>query len=183
MLSSITWVTMSSTVALGVEGVIEIDGAIQVLAHVGARGEVSFVLSPGQSYTVHLHEANGFLLGIIRLDIPGNGDRADDIEDGGEDGSSPYGSGFTSPQTRRRAREVLRPRPSSPMRCSFRRRGAGHSQSGDEQTIRDGDELPANMAIRSRDRSPRPRDGSARVRDRSPLRRPSSSSDVDVVGE
>ena len=173
---------MSSTVAIGVEGVIEIDGAIQVLAHVAARGEVSFVLSPGQSYTVHLHEANGFLLGIIRLDIPGNGDRADDIEDGGED-SSPYGSGFTSPQTRRRAREVLRPRPSSPMRCSFRRRGAGHSQSRDEQTVRDGDELPANMAIRSRDRSPRPRDGSARVRDRSPLRRPSSSSDVDVENE
>ena len=188
---------MSSTVALGVEGVIEIDGAIQVLAHVGARGEVSFVLSPGQSYTIHLHEANGFLLGIIRLDIPGNVDRPDDIEDGGEDGSSPYGSGFTSPRTRRRSREVLRPRPSSPMRCSFRRRGAGHSQGGDEQTTRDGDELPANMAIRSRDRSPRPRDGSALVRDRSPrprdgsalvrdrspLRRPSSSSDIDVENE
>ena len=172
---------MSSTVALGVEGVIEIDGAIQVLAHVGARGEVSFVLSPGQSYTVHLHEANGFLLGIIRVDIPGNVARPDDIEDGGED--SPYGSGFTSPQTRRRAREVLRPRPSSPMRCSFRRRGAGRSQGEAEQTIRDGDELPANMAIRSRDRSPRPRDGSARVRDRSPLRRPSSSSDIDVENE
>ena len=172
---------MSSTVAIGVEGVIEIDGAIQVLAHVAARGEVSFVLLPGRLYTVHLHEANGRLLGIMRLEIPGGGERAGDIEDGGED-SSPYGSGFTSPQTRRRAREVLRPRPSRPMRCSFRRRGAG-GQGGDEQTTRDGDELPANMAIRSRDRSPRPRDGSALVRDRSPLRRPSSSSDIDVENE
>ena len=175
MLPSITCVTMSSTVAIGVEGVIEIDGAIQVLAHVAARGEVSFVLLPGRLYTVHLHEANGRLLGIMRLEIPGGGERAGDIEDGGED-SSPYGSGFTSPQTRRRAREVLRPRPSRPMRCSFRRRGAGHSQSRDEQTVRDDDELPANMAIRSRDRSPH-------ARDRSPRRRPSSSSDIDVENE
>ena len=174
---------MSSTVAIGVEGVIEIDGAIQVLAHVAARGEVSFVLLPGRLYTVHLHEANGRLLGIMRLEIPGGVEHTSDAEDGGED-SSPYGSGqVTRPQTRRRAREVLRPRRSRPMRCAFRRRGAGHSQSRDEQTVRDDDELPANMAIRSRDRSPRPRDRSPRVRDRSPRRRPSSSSDVDVVGE
>ena len=182
--TTVTCATMSSTVALGVEGVIEIDGAVQILAHVGARGEVSFVLSPGQSYTIHLHEASGFLLGIIHLDVPGNVDRPNDIEDGGEDGSSsPYGSGFTSPRTRRRSREVLRPRPSSPMRCSFRRRGAGRSQDEAEQTTRDGDELPANMAVRSRDGFSRPRDGSARVRDRSPLRRPSSSSDIDVENE
>ena len=174
---------MSSTVAIGVEGVIEIDGAIQVLANVAARGEVSFVLLPGQLYSVHLHDANGRLLGIMRLEIPGGGEHAGDAEDGGED-SSPYGSGQVArPQTRRRAREVLRPRRSRPMRCAFRRRGTSHSGSRDEQTVRDDDELPANMAIRSRDRSPRPRDRSPRVRDRSPRRRPSSSSDVDVVGE
>ena len=168
---------MSGTVAIGVEGVIEIDGAIQVLANVAARGEVSFVLLPGQLYTVHLHEANGRLLGIMRLEIPGGGERAGDAEDGGED-SSPYGSGqVTRPQTRRRAREVLRPRRSRPMRCAFRRRrGTSQSGSRDDQSVRDDDGIPANMGVRTRDRSPR-------TRDRSPRRRPSSSSDVDVVGE
>ena len=176
-LSVVTFVTMSGTVAIGVDGVIEVDGAnIQVLANVAARGEVTFILLPGQLYSVHLHDANGRLIGIMRLEIPGGGEHTSDAEDGGED--SPYGSGQVArPQARRRAREVLRPRRSRPMRCAFRRRrGTSQSGSRDDQSVRDDDGIPANMGIRTRDRSPR-------TRDRSPRRRPSSSSDVDVVGE
>ena len=175
-LSVVTFVTMSGTVAIGVDGVIEVDGAnIQVLANVAARGEVTFILLPGQLYSVHLHDANGRLIGVMRLDIPGGGDNTSDAEDGGED--SPYGSGQVArPQARRRAREVLRPRRSRPMRCAFRRRRGTSGGSRDDQSVRDDDGIPANMAIRTRDRSPR-------TRDRSPRRRPSSSSDVDVVGE
>ena len=167
-LSVVTFVTMSGTVAIGVDGVIEVDGAnIQVLANVAARGEVTFILLPGQLYSVHLHDANGRLIGVMRLDIPGGGEHTSDAEDGGED--SPYGSGQVArPQARRRAREVLRPRRSRPMRCAFRRRRGTSGGSRDDQSVRDDDGIPANMAIRTRDRSPR--------------RRPSSSSDVDVVG-
>ena len=173
---------MSGTVAIGVDGVIEVDGPnVQVLANVAARGEVTFILLSGQVYNVHLHDANGRLIGVMRLDIPGGGDNTSDAEDGGD---SPYGSGQVGrPQARRRAREVLRPRRSRPMRCAFRRRRGTSGGSRDDQSVRDDDGIPANMAIRTRDRSPRTRDRSPRARDRSPRRRPSSSSDVDVVGE
>ena len=167
--SVVAFVTMSGTVAIGVDGVIEVDGPnVQVLANVAARGEVTFILLPGQLYSVHLHDANGRLIGVMRLDIPGGGDNTSDAEDGGD---SPYGSGQVGrPQARRRAREISRPRRSRPMRCAFRRRRGAHGGSRDgDQSVRDDDGIPANMAIRTRDRSPR--------------RRPSSSSDVDVVGE
>ena len=167
--SVVTSVNMSGTVAIGVDGVIEIDGPnVQILANVAARGEVTFILLPGQMYDVHLHDANGRLIGAMRLDIPGGGNNT------GDGGDSPYGSGQVGrPQVRRRTREISRPRRLRPMRCGFRRRrGAnGESLRDGDQSVRDDDTygLPPNMAIRTRDRSPR--------------RSPSSSSDVDVVGE
>ena len=162
---------MSATVAIGVDGVIEIDGAnVQILANVAARGEVTFILLPGQTYNVHLHDANGRLVGAMRLNIPGGGDNAQ--SDGGD---SPYGSGqVVRPQARRSTRGSSRPRGLRPMRCGYRRRRGDNgetSRDGDGQSLRDDDRygIPPNMAIRTRDRSP--------------PRSPSPSSDVDVVGE
>ena len=159
---------MSATVAIGVDGVIEIDGInVQILANVAARGEVTFILLPGQMYNVHLHDANGRLVGAMRLNIPGGGDNTSD------GGDSPYGSGQVGrPRVRRRTRGISRP-PLRPMRCGYRRRRGANGESsrdGDGQSVRDDDTygIPPNMAIRTRDRSP--------------PRSPSSSSDVDVVG-
>ena len=162
---------MSATVAIGVDGVIEIDGAnVQILANVAARGEVTFILLPGQMYNVHLHDANGRLVGAMRLNIPGG---ADNVQSDG--GDSPYGSGrVVRPQARRSTRGSSRPRGLRPMRCGYRRRRGGNretSRDGDGQSLRDDERygIPPNMAIRTRDRSP--------------PRSPSPSSDVDVVGE
>ena len=162
---------MSATVAIGVDGVIEIDGAnAQILANVAARGEVTFILLPGQTYNVHLHDANGRLVGAMRLNIPGGGDNAQS-----DSGDSPYGSGrVVCPQARRSMRGSSRPRGLRPMRCGYRRRRGANGESsrdGDGQSVRDDDTygIPPNMAIRTRDRSP--------------PRSPSPSSDVDVVGE
>ena len=170
--SVVASVNMSGTVAIGVDGVIEVDGPnVQVLANVAARGEVTFILLPGQVYNVHLHDANGRLIGVMRLDIPGGGDNTSDA-DGGD---SPYGSGQVGrPRVRRRTRGISRPRGLRPMRCGFRRRRGANGESsrdGDGQSVRDDDTygIPPNMAIRTRDRSP--------------PRSPSPSSDVDVVGE
>ena len=162
---------MSATVAIGVDGVIEIDGAnAQILANVAARGEVTFILLPGQTYNVHLHDANGRLVGAMRLNIPGG---VDNVQ---SDGDSPYGSGrVVRPQARRSTRGSSRPRGLRPMRCGYRRRRGDNGQNSrdgaDGQSSRDDERygIPPNMAIRTRDRSP--------------PRSPSPSSDVDVVGE
>ena len=153
---------MSGTVAIGVDGVIEIDAVnAQIHANLAARGEITFILLPGQTYNVHLHDANGRLVGAMRLNIPGG---VDNVQ---SDGDSPYGSGrIVRPQARKSTRGSSRPRGTRPMPCGYRRRrGADGQSSRDEE----GYGIPPNMAIRTRDRSP--------------PRSPSPSSDVDVVGE
>ena len=167
----LTSITMSGTVAIGVDGVIEIDAVnAQIHANVAARGEITFILLPGQTYNVHLHDANGRLVGAMRLNIPGG---VDNVQ---SDGDSPYGSGrVVRPQARRSTRGSSRPRGLRPMRCGYRRRRGDNGQTsrdgGDGQSLRDDERygIPPNMAIRTRDRSP--------------PRSPSPSSDVDVVGE
>ena len=157
-------ITMSATIATGIDGVIEINGVnAQVHANLAARGEITFILLPGETYNVHLHDANGRLVGAMRLNIPGGGDTH-------SDGGSPYGSGrVVRPQARKSTRGSSRPRGTRPVPCGYRnlhRRGTADGQSSrDEETYG----LPPNMAIRTRDRSP--------------PRSPSPSSDVDVVGE
>ena len=153
---------MSATVAIGVDGVIEIDAVnAQIHADVAARGEITFILLPGQTYNVHLHDANGRLVGAMRLNIPGG---VDNVQ---SDGDSPYGSGrVVRPQARKSTRGSSRPRGMRPMRCGYRRRRGADGQSSRDD---EGYGIPPNMAIRTRDRSP--------------PRSPSPSSDVDVVGE
>ena len=158
-------ITMSATVATGIDGVIEINGVnAQVHANVAARGEITFILLPTETYNVHLHNANGRLVAALRLRIPGV---TQDTR--GNDGS-PYGSGRVVPQARKSTRGSSRPRGTRPVPCGFRglrRRGTGDGQSSREDEAYG---LPPNMAIRTRDRSP--------------PRSPSPSSDeVDVVGD
>ena len=160
-----TSITMSGTVAIGVDGVIEISAVnAQIHANLAARGEITFILLPGETYNVHLHDANGRLVGAMRLNIPGAGENTH------SDGGSPYGSGrVVRPQARKSTRGSSRPRGTRPVPCGYRnlrRRGTADGQSSrDEEAYG----LPPNMANRTRDRSP--------------PRSPSPSSDVDVVGE
>ena len=140
---------MSGTVAIGVDGVIEISAVnAEIHANVAARGEITFILLPGETYNVHLHDANGRLVGAMRLNIPGGGDTH-------SDGGSPYGSGrVVRPQARKSTRGSSRPRGTRPVPCGFRglrRHGTGDGQSSRED---EASGLPPNMAIRTRDRSP-----------------------------
>ena len=157
-------ITMSATVATGIDGVIEINGVnAQIHANLAARGEITFILLPAETYNVHLHDANGRLVAAMRLRIPGG------TQDTRGDGGSPYGSGRVVPQARKSTRGSSRPRGTRPVPCGFRglrRRGTGDGQSSREDGAYG---LLPNMAIRTRDRSP--------------PRSPSPSSDVDVLGD
>ena len=142
-------ITMSATVATGIDGVIEINGVnAQIHANLAARGEITFILLPAETYNVHLHDANGRLVAAMRLRIPGG------TQDTRGDGGSPYGSGRVVPQARKSTRGSSRLRGTRPVPCGFRglrRRGAGDGQSSRED---EASGLPPNMAIRTRDRSP-----------------------------
>ena len=144
-------ITMSATVATGIDGVIEINGVnAQVHANVAARGEITFILLPRETYNVHLHDANGRLVAALRLRIPGV--TQDTRGNGGSGGSG--GSGRVVPQARKSTRGSSRLRGTRPVPCGFRglrRRGTGDGQSSRED---EASGLPPNMAIRTRDRSP-----------------------------
>ena len=158
-------ITMSATVATGIDGVIEINGVnAQIHANLAARGEITFILLPAETYNVHLHDANGRLVAALRLRIPGV------TQDTRGDGGSPYGSGRVVPQAQKSTRGSSRPRGTRPVPCGFR--GLRRRRIGDGQSSRDDEAygLPPNMAIRTRDRSP-PRSPSP------------STDDVDVVGD
>ena len=143
-------INMSATISTGINSTIEVNGVnAQVHANVPARGDVTFILLPTETYHVHLHDANGRLVAAMRLIIPGS--TGNNRTDGGSGGS-----GRVVPQARKSTRGSARLRGTRRVPCGFRGLRVSGCRAEDGQSSREyeGQGLPPNMAIRTMDQSP-----------------------------
>ena len=144
-------ITMSATITTGINSTIEVNGVnAQVHANVPARGDVTFILLPTETYHVHLHDANGRLVAAMRLIIPGT--TGNSRINGGSGGSG--GSGRVVPQARKSTRGSSRLRGTRPVPCGFRGLRRRRAEDGQSSREDEASGLPPNMAIRTMDQSP-----------------------------
>ena len=141
-------INMSATISTGINSTIEVNGVnAQVHANVPARGDVTFILLPTETYHVHLHDANGRLVAAMRLIIPGS--TGNNRTDGGSGGS-----GRVVPQARKSTRGSSRLRGTRPVPCGFRGLRRRRAEDGQSSREDEASGLPPNMAIRTMDQSP-----------------------------
>ena len=141
----VAFVNMSATISTGINSTIEVHGInAQVHANVPARGDVTFILLPSETYHVHLHDANGRLVVAMRLIVPGStgNNRADG------------GSGRVVNQARKSTRGSARLRGTRPVPCGFRGLRSRRAEDGQSSRENEVQGLPPNMAIRTMDQSP-----------------------------
>ena len=141
-------INMSATISTGINSTIEVNGVnAQVHANVPARGDVTFILLPTETYHVHLHDANGRLVAAMQLIIPGS--TGNNRTDGGSGGS-----GRVVPQARKSTRGSSRLRGTRPVPCGFRGLRRRRAEDGQSSREDEASGLPPNMAIRTMDQSP-----------------------------